>query len=202
MAVTNAYRLCLALLKQDSSGTAYSKLPDPKYASLTWNLSSIIPTTYDFTNFQSGDIQIETAEKNTITTLAKTKDYDSGAITPPTFTFASMVPADSSSIVSILSSLTGVDDPFKVLLLAGVYTGTTSGVRKYNIFNACVAILTSDGGRTAEAKGVFTGSLGLQACHLPLLGTAACGATLSWTESSGDIQADFSGAAQTTYSGD
>lgn len=195
MAVNNAYRLCLALLKQDESGTAYPKLLDPEYANMKWNLTSIIPTGYDFTNFNQGDTQIETVEKNTITVLSKARKYESGTITPPTFTFASMTPADCASVTAILDELTGVDDPFKVLLLAGVYKDASAGVRTYDVFSACVAILTGDGGRNAEAKATFTGSLSLQACHIPLIGKTKCDATLSWTESSGVITATLPAAS-------
>lgn len=190
--VTNAYRLCLALLKQVSTGgTVYPKLTDPEYASLTWHLESVIPVGYDFTNFQEGDTQIETVEKNTITALTKAKKFESGVITPPTFNFNEMAPADCESVVSTLDALTDVADPFKVLLLAGVYNTVANGVRTYDVFKSCVAILTQDGGRSGEAKGIFTGALGLQACHIPIVGKTACGATLKWTTSTGKIAAVF-----------
>lgn len=191
MAVNNAYRLCLALLKQDSTGTAFSRLSDPAYSALTWNLTSIIPSGYDFTNFQQGDVQVETVEKNTITALTKARKYESGTITPPTMTFASMTPTDCASVVSILDDLTDVDDPFKVLFLAGRYVSESGNVRSYDVFNACVGILTSDGGRTAEAKGIFTGSLGLQACHIPIIGATECSATLGWNTSTNVVTASF-----------
>lgn len=195
MAVNNAYRLCLALLKQDSSGSVYSRLTDPEYANIKWSLTSIIPTGYDFTNYQQNDTQIETVEKNTITVLSKARKYESGTITPPTLTFSSMTPADCVSITSILDALDGVDDPFKVLFLAGVYNSISAGVRTYDVFNACVGIVTSDGGRTAEAKAPFTGSLSIQACHIPLIGTDTCLATLSWTESTGVVAASFTASS-------
>ena len=191
MAVNNAYRLCLALLKQDSSGTVYSKLTDPDFSALKWNLQSVIPAEYDFLNFQENDTQIEAVEKNTITVLTKAKKFESGVITPPTFNFNKMAPADSKSVVSTLDALTGVDDPFMVLLLAGVFNSETSGVRTYDVFKACVAILTQDGGVSGEAKGTFTGALGLQACHIPIVGKTDCGATLEWTTSTGAITASF-----------
>ena len=176
---TNAYKLCLGLLAQDSAGKAYEKLPE-EYATLTWGVSSIIPAGYEFTNFQVGDTTVETVEKNTITALTKAKKYDSGAITPPTYTFANMSGADVASIVSILDKLEGVEDPFKVLFVAGVYKSAAGDMRTYEVFTASAAIVTTDGGRTAEAKAIFTGSLGLQSCHIPLVGVSECAATLTW----------------------
>lgn len=202
MAVNDAYRLCLALLKQDSSGSVYSKLTDSEHSSLKWNLTSVIPAEYEFTNFQIGDVSIETIEKNTIAALTKAKKFESGAITPPTMTFASMTPADCASVVSTLDALTGVDDPFKVLFLAGRFSSESGSVRSYSVFNACVGILTSDGGRSAEAKGIFTGSLGIQACHIPIIGATECGATLSWNTSTGVVTASFtSGSGSGSGSG-
>lgn len=190
--VTNAYRMCLALLKQDSTGSVYPKLTDPEYANMKWNLTSVIPVDYDFTNYQQGDTQIETVEKNTITVLTKAKKFESGVITPPTLSFNSMTPADCASVTATLDAITNVDDPFKVLFLAGVFNSESTGVRTYDVFNACVAILTGDGGRSGEAKATFTGTLSLQACHLPIIGKTECGAQLTWTTSSGVVAASFS----------
>ncbi|MBR4753137.1 MAG: hypothetical protein IK077_15395 [Thermoguttaceae bacterium] len=193
MSVNNAYKLCIALLKQDASGSVYPALTDPEYASVKWNLTSIIPVGYDFTNYNQGNTQIETVEKNTITVLSKARKYESGTITPPQLNFNSMTPADVDSVISVLDALTTIDDPFKVLFLAGNYKETNTGVRTYDVFNACAGIVIQDGERTAEAKAPFTGTLSIQACHLPLIGKTKCGnATLSWTESTGVIAATFS----------
>lgn len=181
MSVKNAYKLCLGLFKQDSTGTAYAKLPEP-YDDVKWNLESIIPSTYDFTNFQMGDTTIETVETNTITQMSKSKKYDSGALTPPTYNFATILPGDAATIVAILDALK-VDDPFKVLICAGAYKSESLGVRTYDVFNAACAILTTDGGRSGEAKQNFTGALGLQSNHLPIIGVTNCAATMTWDTS-------------------
>lgn len=186
MAVTNAYRLCLGLFKQDSGGSVYGALPD-EWKALKWNLTSIIPKEYDYTNFQVGDATVETVETNTITQLTKAKKYDSGAVTPPTFNFATLLPADAATIIEALDSLTTVDDPYKVLLCAGVFVSEASSVRTYNVFTSAVSILTQDGGRAGEAKATLGGTLGLQACHLPIFGTTDCAATMTWNTSTGAV---------------
>ena len=187
--IRNNYQLALGIFAQASNGTTYAKLPD-EFAALKFALSSsIMPKEYDCTNLQMGDITIETIEKNSIFALTKARKYDSGAMTPPTLTFNTMTPADVANLVSSLDALTAsdADDQYKVLVAVGIYAGTNTGVRTYNVFNAFAGILTTDGGRTAEAKAPFTGTLGFQACHLPILGTSNCAATLTWTESTGVI---------------
>lgn len=186
MSVELAYKLCLGLFKQDPSGSVLGCLPE-EFKSIKWNLASIIPTDYDFTNFQVGDTTVETTEKNTITQLTKAKKYDSGTVTPPTFSFATLLPADAESIIDQLDALTDVDDPYKVLLCAGVYKSDSNGTRTYDVFKSCAAILTTDGGRSGEAKGTFSGTLGLQACHLPIFGTVKCAATMTWNTSTGAV---------------
>lgn len=186
MAVTNAYRLCLGLFKQDSGGSVYAALPSD-YASIKWSLTSIIPTDYDYTNFQVGDATVETVETNTITQLTKAKKYDSGAVTPPTYNFATLLPADVKTIIGTLDALTSVDDPYKVLLCCGVYSSVSDAIRTYNVFSSAVAILTQDGGRSGEAKATLSGTLGLQACHLPIFGTTDCAATMTWNTSTGAV---------------
>ena len=194
MAVTNAFRLCIAILKQDNTaGTAYSKLVDPKYSALKWHLTSIIPKGYDFTSFQAGATQVEAVPKDTITSLSKATEFESGKLTPPVHTLGTMAPADTATLHATLDAITGVDDPFKVLFLAGAYNSATDGVRTYEVFHAGVGILTSDGARTGQAKQPFTGDLSLQMCHIPLIGVTACGATMTWTESTGVITTSFSG---------
>lgn len=190
-AVFNAYKLCIGVFKQDSAGTVFASLPE-QFASMKWNLESIIPADYDFTNFQVGDTTIETTETNTITQLSKSRNYDSGAVTPPAYTFATLSPADAGSIVAALSSL-DVDDPFKILLCAGVYKSTAGNARTYDVFHASAGILTTDGGRSGDAKQHFTGSLGIQACHLPVVGAENCAASLVWDESTNAISLSVSG---------
>lgn len=182
MTVNYTYRLCLGVFKQATGQNArktYGQLSG-EYNTIGWDFSTSI---INFTNFQVGDTTVETIEKNTITALSKNKEYESGAVTPPTLTFANMTSADESNIIATLDKLTGVDDPFKVLFVAGVFNGDPSAagaVRTYDVFNAAAAIVTSDGGRSGEAKAKFTGSLVLQACHIPLIGVTACNASLTW----------------------
>lgn len=198
MSVNNAYQLALGVFKQSSSGSVWNKLPAP-FDKYKWDKSaSIIPTTYDFTNYQIGDATVETVEKNTITMLSKARMYDSGAMTPPTLTFATMLPADAAMLIDALDALTAADadDQYKVLIVAGAFASETSGTRTYNVFNSVVGVLTTDGGRQGEAKAPFTGTLAFQACHLPLIGATANGsATLTWDLSDGSIA--LSGASST-----
>lgn len=188
MGVNNAYRLCLGLFKQSSTGTVYSSLPE-QHSTTTWDLTeSIIPKGYKFTNYQEGDTTVETVEYNLITGLSKTRQYGSGAVTPPTFTFANMADADEDNIISTLDKLTGIDEPFKCLLVAGAFTSESGGKRTYTVFKAAVGIVTTDGGRTGEAKNQFTGALGLQSCHIPLVGTSECNATMEWDTTTQNIK--------------
>lgn len=185
-----AYRLCVGMFKQKTTGgSAYAKLPSPHNA-LTWDFASIIPTGYDFTNFNLGDTAIETVEKNTITQLTKTKEFSSGAVTPPVWSFNKLSKFEAGDIVSVLDALTE-DDPFKVLVCAGYFASESTGsgvtTRTYTVSKAAVGILTADGGLNAEAKQNFTGTLSLQCCHLPLLKATDCAATLSWNTSTGAI---------------
>ena len=184
-----AYQLAVGLFPQvASSGTKISYLPD-KFADFEWDFDpSIIPTTYDFTNIQVGDTTVETVENPTITQLTKAKDFDSGQVTPPTIQLATLLPGEAATVISTLDALGNtVPDAYKVLFAAGVYKTTSAGVRTYDVFQLCVALLTADGSRGGNALQRFTGNLGLQACHIPLLGTANCKSTLSWTESTGAI---------------
>lgn len=191
MSVNNAYRLCIAVLKQDASGSTYSAIKKDKDRLLKWELTSIIPKEYDFTNFDIGDVQIETVEKPTITDMSKSKDFESGAITPEPITLANMTPADAGSLVATLNSDTTSADPFRVLFLAGIYKEDGTGTREYDVFKAGVCLLTGDGGRSGEAKQTFTGQLSLQACDILINGVTDCNATLSWNTSTGVITATF-----------
>lgn len=202
MSVNNAYQLMLGVFRQratggsgNTAGAVWSILPDP-YSKLKWDKSeSIIPVGYDFTNYQIGDATVETVEKNTITALTKARMYDSGAMTPPTLTFATMLPADVSTLLATLDAITAseADDQYKVLITAGVFkedNATGSGAattRTYDVFNAVVGVLTTDGGRQGEAKAPLTGTLAFQACHLPIVGKTACNATLTYTISTGEV---------------
>lgn len=103
-----------------------------------------------------------------------------------TFTLATLLPVDEATIIATLDAL-DVPDPFKVLMCAGVYKSVSNGVRTYDVINACCGVLITDGGRSAEAKNKFAGSLAVQACHLPIIGATDCGATMTWNESTGAI---------------
>lgn len=184
-----AYQLCVGLFAlKASSGTKVAELPD-EFADLEWDLSSsIIPTSYDFTNIQIGDATVETIENATITSLSKARRYDSGAVTPPTVTFATILPVDAATIVATLDALgQTVPDPFKAFLAVGIYTGTASGVRSYDIFHEAATILTQDGSRNGTALQRFNGNLAFQECHLPVIGKTSTAAKLTWTESTGAI---------------
>ena len=189
-----AYQLCVGLFPlTPSGGTAIPVLPD-EFGAYLWDISSsIIPDTYDFTNIQIGATQIATIENATITQLSKTKRFDSGDVTPPQVQFAQITTAESESIVQTLSDLgQTVSDCFKALLAVGKYTGTSGGVRSYDVFHLATALLLQDGDRTAEALQRFTGGVQFQECHLPLIGKAKTKSTLSWTESTGAIALTYS----------
>ena len=134
MTVKLAYKMCVGIFKQDSTGSVLGSLPDP-FKSTKWNLTSIIPTAYDYTNFQVGDTTVETIETNTITQLTKARQYDSGAVTPPTLNLATLLPADAATIIATLDAL-DVDDPYKILVCAGHYKSVSDSVRTYDVFHA------------------------------------------------------------------
>ena len=180
-----AYRLCVGMFKQDSTGSVYGKLPAP-HSALKWNLTSIIPTGYDFTNFTMGATTVETTERNTITQLTKERQYNSGAITPPTWTLNKLTTFDAGDIISTLKDVEA-DDAMMVLLCAGYFLSEASGTRTYTVSKAAVGILTTDGELNAEAKQNFTGMLGVQCCHIPLLKPTDCDATMTWNVSTGAI---------------
>ena len=185
-----AYQLAVGIFPQVASGgTKIPALPN-EFANFEWDFSpSIIPTTYDFTNIQIGDTTVETVENPTITQLSKAKSFDSGQVTPPTIQLATILPGEAATIIATLDALgQTVEDPFKVLFAAGVYKSTTSGVRTYDVFQLCAALLTADGSRGGNALQRFAGNLALQACHIPLVGTTACASKLTWTESTGEIE--------------
>lgn len=189
MAQNFAYQACVGLFPlKASSGTKVTELPD-EFANYEWDLSaSIIPITYDFTNIQIGNATVETLDNATITALSKAKRFDSGAVTPPPVTFATILPLDSAAIVDTLNALgQTVRDPFKCLLCVGEYVSTSNGVRTYDIIHEACCVLTQDGSRGGEALQRITGDLQFQECHLPVLEAANTKATLTWTEATGAI---------------
>ena len=179
-----AYQLCVALFAlKASSGTKVAELLD-EFADYEWDLSSsIIPATYDFTNIQIGATQIATVDNATITQLSKAKRFDSGEVTPPQVNFATITSIDAATLVSTLASLgQTVPDCFKAFLAVGVYTGTSSGVRSYDIIHEAATVLLQDGDRNGEALQRISGGIQLQECHLPIIGSANTDAKLTWTE--------------------
>lgn len=184
-----AYQMCVGLFPlKASSGTAVAELPD-EFANYEWDVSeSIIPETYDFSNIQIGNTQIEAIEHATITNLSKARSYDSGTVTPPQVTFATILPVDAEMIVSTLNALgQTVKDPFKCLLAVGSYTGTNNGVRSYDIFHLAATLLLQDGSRNGEALQRITGDLQFQECHIPIIGADKTLAKLTWTEATNKI---------------
>lgn len=189
MAHNFAYQMCVGLFAlKASSGTKVTELPD-EFKDYEWDISSsIIPATYDFTNIQIGNAQIETLENPTITALSKAKRFDSGAVTPPTVSFATILSADADTIVETLNALgQTVPDCFKCLLCVGKYASTSSGVRSYDIIHEAACLLTQDGSRGGEALQRIAGDLQFQECHLPVIGSTNSKAKLTWTESTGAI---------------
>lgn len=186
MGVSQAYKMCVGLFKQDSStGTAYTNLVDTDYAAIKWATTSVIPTTYEFTNIQRAGTTVETTEKALITDVTKFVKYASGKVTPGTVTFATMTQADVASILSTLRTL-DADDPYLCLLLVGILK-TDAATRVYDVFYAAAGIITNDGETTAEAKENFTGSLEFQPSGFPTDGITANGATMSWVTSTNVI---------------
>ena len=84
-----------------------------------------------------------------ITDLSKVTKYASGKVTPGNITFASVLTADTESIISKLRALT-VEDPYLCLLMVGVYkSGDVDTSVIYDVFYATAGILTEDGSATA-----------------------------------------------------
>ena len=184
-----AYQMCVGLFPMKAAGgTAVAELPG-EFANYEWDVSSsIIPDTYDFSNINIGNTQIEAVEHATITNLSKARSYDSGSVTPPQVTFNTILPVDAKMIVSTLNALgQTVKDPFKCLLAVGSYTGTASGVRSYDIFHLATILLLLDGSRNGEALQRITGDLQFQECHIPIIGEDETNAKLTWTESTNAI---------------
>ncbi|MBR0226138.1 MAG: hypothetical protein IJL92_08790 [Thermoguttaceae bacterium] len=186
--VEQAHRLCAGLFKQDTTGSVYSTLKDRSYSGLKWNNTSIIPSSYNFTNINRAGTTVETTENAFITDLSKVTKYASGKVTPGAITLASILPADAESIHSTLRNLTGVDDPYLCLFLVGAYKSgidTTSIV--YDVYWASAVILTEDGSAQAEANQKFTGNLALQASGIPTETIATNAHTLTWNTSTGAV---------------
>ena len=185
----NAYQICVGLFPlKAAGGTKIAELPD-EFANYEWDLSaSIIPVTYDFTQINIGNATVETIENATITQLSKTRRSDSGSVDPATIDLTTILPGDSEMILKTLAALgQTVSDCFKCLLALGKYTGTTSGVRSYDVYRESCVLVLQDGQKTGQALQRFTGSLQMKEQHLPVLNSETNGATMTWTESTGAI---------------
>ena len=185
----NAYQICVGLFPlKAAGGTKIAELPD-EFANYEWDLSSsIIPVTYDFTQINIGNATVETIENATITQLSKTRRSDSGSVDPATIDLTTILPGDSEMILKTLAALgQTVSDCFKCLLALGKYTGTTSGVRSYDVYRESCVLVLQDGQKTGQALQRFTGSLQMKEQHLPVLNSETNGATLTLTESTGAI---------------
>lgn len=181
MSVQQASKLMVGLFSQSTTGKEYSQLSDASYKKLKWSSESIIPIDYDFTNINRAGTTVETVERAFITDLSKVTKYASGKVTPGNITFASVLKADTESIISKLRALT-VEDPYLCLLMVGVYkSGDVDTSVIYDVFYATAGILTEDGSATAEAGANFTGNLAFQPSGVPVETIENAKASLTWT---------------------
>lgn len=181
MAVQQANKLMIGLFPQSKSGQSFAKLSDASYKKLLWANQSVIPQSYDFTNVNRAGTTVETVERAFITDLAKVTKYASGKVTPGNITFASVLTADSESIIAKLRAI-DAEDPFLCLLMVGVYkNGEVGSNVTYDVFYSTAGILTEDGSATAEAGANFTGNLAFQPSGIPVETIENNGASLTWT---------------------
>lgn len=184
-----AYQMCLGVFKQDTSGTAYNKLTDVDYKQQKFNLTSILPTEYKFTNFSYSGRTVETTSTPFITDLTKTAKFLSGVVTPGTVALNLQRPLDVADILNTLDAITGtgIVDRFNVLFAAGFYKSEADSIRTYDVIFASVAVATGDGGATAEAAQSLTSTLNLQLTGAPVVGKTACAATMTWDTTTGAV---------------
>lgn len=184
-----AYQMCLGVFKQDASGTAYNKLTDVDYKQQKFNLVSILPVEYKFTNFNYSGRTVETTSTPFITDLTKTAKFLSGVVTPGTVALNLQRPLDVADILNTLDAVsgTGIVDRFNVLFAAGFYKSETGATRTYDVIFASAAVATGDGGANAEAAQSLTSTLNLQLTGAPTVGKAACAATMTWNTSTGVV---------------
>lgn len=184
-----AYQMCLGVFKQDASGTAYNKLTDVDYKQQKFNLVSILPVEYKFTNFNYSGRTVETTSTPFITDLTKTAKFLSGVVTPGTVALNLQRPLDVADILNTLDAVsgTGIVDRFNVLFAAGFFKSEAGSTRTYDVIFASAAVATGDGGANAEAAQSLTSTLNLQLTGAPTVGATACAATMTWNTSTGVV---------------
>lgn len=184
-----AYQMCIGVFKQDVSGSVYNTLTDAGYKTDKFNVTSILPSTYHFTNFSYSGRTVETSSTPFITDLDKTAKFLSGVVTPGTVALNMQRPLDVADILATLNAVTGtgIEDKFRSLLCVGYFNSESDNVRTYDIVLASCAVVTGDGGATGEAATSFTSTLNLQLTGAPVVGKTANNATLTWNTSTGVV---------------
>ena len=181
-----AYKMCLGLFAQSSTGTALPTLKDAGDAALTWGTTSILPKEFKFTNFQIGDTTIETTSSAYITDLDKVAKFTSGLVTPGDVSLNVERPANIAGIMSALREVVA-DDPYKVLFLAGWFKEESNGTRAYDVFYASTGGVSSADGISGEAGQKFTSTLGVKLSGAPTETEGDVKASLSWNTSTGAV---------------
>lgn len=181
-----AYKMCLGLFSQSSSGASLTTLKDATDAALKWGSASILPKEFKFTNFQIGDTTIETTSSAYITDLDKVAKFTSGIVTPGDVSLNVERPANIAGIIAQLRDVVA-DDPYKVLFLAGWFNAEANGVRTYDVFYASTGIVSTADGVSGEAGQKFTSTLGIKLSGAPTETATNCAATLSWTTATGAV---------------
>lgn len=184
-----AYRMCIGVFKQSATGSSYNTLSDADYKASKFDTTSILPSTYKFTNFQYSGRTVETTSTPYITDLSKTAKFLSGVVTPGTVALNMERPVDVADILKTLDAITGsgIDDRFRVLFTVGYFNTEATNERTYDIVLASCAVVTGDGGSTAEAAMSFTGTLNLQLTGEPTIGKTENNATMTWNTSTGVV---------------
>lgn len=184
-----AYQMCIGVFKQDTSGSAYNKLSDADYKLTKWNVTSILPVSYKFTNFNYSGRTVETTSTPYITDLSKTAKFMSGVVTPGTVSLNLERPLDVADILATLDAVTGsgIEDRFRVLFAVGFFASEATSTRTYSIIMASCAVATGDGGANAEAAQTLTSTLNLQLTGAPTMGSTANNATMTWNTTTGVV---------------
>lgn len=184
-----AYRMCIGVFKQSATGSSYNTLFDADYKADKFDTASILPATYKFTNFQYSGRTVETTSTPYITDLSKTAKFLSGVVTPGTVALNMERPVDVADILKTLNAITGsgIDDRFRVLFTVGYFNTEANSERTYDIVLASCAVVTNDGGSTAEAATSFTGTLNLQLTGEPTIGKTENNATMTWNTGTGVV---------------
>jgi len=181
-----AYKMCLGLFSQSSTGTELATLKDANDALIKWGTTSILPKEFKFTNYQIGDTTIETTSSAYITDLDKVAKFTSGLVTPGDVSLNVERPANIAGILATLREVVA-DDPYKVLFLAGWFKEESNGVRTYDVFYASTGIVSTADGISGDAGQKFTSTLGIKLSGAPTETAANVGATLTWTLATGAV---------------